>query len=231
TRSGVGNMNAASIASNVTYLHVVPHISGSSGTNYNWSVVNNFIDNRDAWTVISSQDNNGLGPVNNANSPLKRNGAGYNNILYTGTANARLLPSSTKLFEFLTARGNTPLSPGLVADFYSDGVSTVLPGPWPSGAVVLMTRNNNTDHAMLIIDIKRKFMWIGESQIFWSATYLTNNRGIFLDNLMYFTGNAMKYGSHFTDLLLESSDPDSQPAPWDAHWGNNRLAPNGVPSK
>jgi len=56
---------------------------------------------------------------------------------------------------------------------------------------------------------------------------LTNNRVTFLDNLMYFIGNAMKYGSHFTDLLLEASDPAAQPAPWSAYWGANA----GVPSK
>ncbi|MCL2501639.1 MAG: hypothetical protein FWE99_00730 [Bacteroidales bacterium] len=227
TRSGVGNMNVNSIAANVTYLHVAPHIAGSAGNNYNWSVVNNFTDNRDAWMVMITPDNNAIGPMNNSYSPLKRNGAGYNNLEHTGNAYARLLPTNTKVFEFLTARGNTPLDPASVADFDSDATSSVLPGPWPSTAVVLMTRNNNTNHAMLVMDIKRKFLWIGESQIFWRASELTNNRGVFLDNLMYFIGNAMKYGSHFTDLLLESSDSASQPAPWDAYWGANA----GVPSK
>ncbi|MCL2502561.1 MAG: hypothetical protein FWE99_05455, partial [Bacteroidales bacterium] len=228
-RSGIGNMNAASIASNVTYLHVVPH--GTSGS-YNWLVVNNFIDNRDAWTVLSHQATNRDG-INNANSPLKRNGAGYNNVDYIATTiNSRLLPTNTKLFEFVTTRGNTPISHTLIGDFHNDGINTMIPGPWPPGAIVLMTKHNNTNHAQLIVDLKRKFMYIGESQIFWNAANLTNNRNIFLDNFMYFIGNAMKYGSHFTDLLLDDPlDPDTQPAPWDAHWGNNRLVPNGVPSK
>jgi len=226
-RSGVGNMNVTNIAANVTYLHVSPHIAGASGTNYNWATINNFITGRDAWTVLTSSGDNSVGPLNNANSPLKK--AVYNNIVYTGSANARIYPghSATKLYQFLFDKANTPLNPGSVTDFYSDGVSTVLPAPWPTTAVVLMTRNNNTDHAMLIIDIRNKFMWIGECQIFWYDTYLTNNRGLLLNNLMFFIANASKYGTHFTDLLLEPGQPGVQPAPWDTYWGANA----GVPSK
>ena len=233
SQSGVGNMNAT-IAANVTYLHATPHISGSNGTNYSWAAINNYIDTRDAWTVLQTQDNNGVGPMNNVNSPTKRNGAGYGNVTYTGSANPTVYQgygsnpeNQPKVYRFVMDKGHTPLTPAQVASFYSDAVSCVIPAPWPASAVVLTARNGDT-HAMLIVDIKNKFLWIGESQQFWYDTYLSNNRGVFLDNLMYFIGNAMKYGSHFTDLLLEDDQPGAQPAPWDtAHWGANA----GVPSK
>lgn len=228
SRAGVGNMSASSISSNVTYLHVVPHGAGSG---YNWSVVNNFIDSKDAWTVLCVQDNAGVAPANNSNSPLKRNGAGYNNIQDTGTADGRIttIHSHTKVYKFLFDYGNTALTAGQVSDFYSDGISTVLPSPWPSTAVVLATRNNNTDHAMLIIDVKNKFLWIGESQFFWYTNgnaYTDGNRYVFLNNLMHFVGNASRYGSHFTDLLLEDGQPGSMPAPWDDAWGANKWPEN-----
>ncbi len=231
SRLAVDNMNVGSIPGSVNYLHVTPHISGTNGTNYNWSVINDFIANRDGWTVISSQDNNGLFPMNNAQSPTKRNG--YNNSVY-GSSNSwsqvfqdRDVPS--KIYRFVTDQGHRSINPASInsAGFFNDIISNTIPKPWPSTAVVLMTKIDDTTQASLIVDIKNKFMWIGESQIFWHNDYLTNSRGIFLDNLMYFIGNASKYGSHFTDLLLEDDQPEAQPAPWDTYWGNNA----GVPDK
>ncbi len=109
----------------------------------------------------------------------------------------------------------------VVIGFYVDGVANTIPGPWPESAVVLMTKINNDNHAILIVDIEHKFLWMGESQVFWNDTYLTNNRGAFLQNLICFVANASKYGSHFTDLLLEDGATNAQPAPWDNYWGAN----------
>jgi hypothetical protein len=236
TRLGVGNMNVTAIPANATYLHVTAHISGSAGTNYNWSVVNNFIDTRDAWTVFSVQATSARNPMNNPDSPLKRNGAGYQDVSYSVSSawsQVSQVHESSKLYQFVMDRATNPIPTGTPfgnnnVGFYNDGVNCTMPAPWPSTAVVLMTKINNANQASLIVDIKNKFLWIGESQIFWYDSYLDNNRGRFLENLMYFIGNASKYGSHFTDLLLEDGDPDAQPAPWDtAHWGANA----GVPSK
>jgi len=213
---------ASVVPSNVTYLQAA--IDGAGAT-FNWSNVNNFMSTVDGWTVITVQDNAGIAPINNANSPLKM--AGYPNNVYGGANYARLFTgqSSTKLYQFLMDKGHTPITdPNSVADFYSDGVSITMSGTMPSTGVVLMTRNNNTAQAMLVIDIKNKFMWIGESQIFWYNAYLNNNRGVYLDNMMYFIGNAIRYGTNFTDLLR---DDLSVPAPWDSYWGANA----GVPTK
>jgi len=229
-RSGVVyNMNVNNIAANVTYLHAVPQISGNNGTNYNWATINNFIENRDAWTVISIQSND-LNAINNSNSPLKK--AGYGNASYGGATNAAIYTApattGTKIYQFLMDKGNTSLTPGMLSNFFTDGIHTTIPvSGLPSSAVVIMSRASDAGRAILIIDIEHKFMYIGESQIFWRANELnTGNRGLFLNNLMYFTGNAMKYGSHFTDLLNdELSTPI--PPPWDDIWGANK----GVPSK
>ncbi|WP_291527792.1 hypothetical protein [Bacteroides sp. UBA939] len=230
SRLGIGNMNVASIPDNVNYLHATVHIGGTAGTNYDWSVINSFIDSRDAWTVISSQDDYGLPPVNNSNSPTKRNEAGYQDMKYSVSSRwSQVYETDSKLYHFVMDRGHTPLAPSDINSdgFYNDGVSNTIPGPWPSTAVVLMTKINDTNEASLIVDVKNKFLWIGDSQIFWYNAYLSNNRGTFLDNLMYFIGNAAKYGSNFTDLLLEDDQEGAQPAPWDTYWGNNA----GVPSK
>ena len=216
----------ASIAENITYLHFVPQITSTATANsYNWVLVNNFIDTRDAITFIQTQINPEA--VNNPNSPLKR--AGYPSAVYTGAANPTIYTghSTTKVYQFVLDKGHTPLTSSQVAALYSDGVSCWIPiSGLPSSAVALTFRDGG--NAMFIVDIKNKFIWSGESQQFWYDTYLTNNRGIFLDNIMYLVGNAAKYGSHFTDLLLEDTEPGAQPAPWDTDWWGANA---GVPSK
>ena len=231
SRLGVGNMTASSIPAGVNYLHVAAHIIGASGDTYNWSVVNDFIDNRDGWTVLTSQDTYGRGPMNNANSPLKRNGAGYNDLVYSAVAGwAKVRPDQSttprKVYQYVMDKGVNALTPASFPNtgFYVDGVANTIQGPWPESAVVLMTKINNENHAILLVDIEHKFLWMGESQVFWNDTYLTNNRGAFLQNLICFVANASKYGSHFTDLLLEDGAANAQPAPWDSYWGDNAKA-------
>ncbi len=220
-RLGVTNMDVGSIPASVTYLHVTPHISGAAGSNYNWSVVNDFIAERDAWTVISGQDNYGTGPMNNTNSPITN--AGYNDVEYSEVSGwsqvfqDRATPS--KIYEFVMEHSVNQITPAQIGDdFYNDAISTSIPSPWPSTAVVLMTKVNNDSHASLIVDIENKFIYVGESQIFWYDAYLTNGRGLFLENLIFFVAHASMYGSNFTDLLLEEGQPGVQPAPWDSYW-------------
>jgi len=229
-RSGAGALLTAAVPANVAYLHVVPL---SNVPTYNWANVNAFIEGRDAWTVISAQGSYAPVTVNNANSPLKR--ALYPNIIYAdiGATNAVIHTATEsenpKLYQFLMGRRNSPtqamLNPATVASFHNDGTHTTIPvAGLPESAVVIMSKDGRPDRAQLVIDMKNKFMYIGESQIFWNAANLTNNRSVFLDNLMFFIGNASKYGSHFTDMLREDL---AVPAPWDPHWGANA----GVSSK
>jgi hypothetical protein len=113
----------------------------------------------------------------------------------------------------------------------------------PESAVVLITKQNNdsttaasnTNDVLMLLDVENKFIYIGDSTLFWYDAYLTGHRGTFLNNVMYYVANAAKYGSHFTDLLLEGDGGGinprdlgdgrvAQPAPWDeAYWGRNVM--------
>jgi hypothetical protein len=216
----------------VNYLHVIPHISGSNGRNYSWAAVNEYMK-RDALTVIITQDNNGVhsdgqGPMNNAGSPLKK--AGYPNTRYGSDYNAGIYQGHTdhRIYQFVFQHGHTTLAPSdITGYFYVDGINTWIPGPWPETATVLMAKHTSgsdsspiSENAILIVDVKNKFIWIGESQLFWYDTWLDKGRYKLLDNLMYYVGNASKYGSHFTDFLLD--DASAPNALWDAeYWGRD----------
>jgi hypothetical protein len=229
----------SSINASVNYLHVVPHIGGSSGTNYTWNAVNDYMANRDALTVIVNQDNAGIGPINNANSPLKK--ANYPNSTSGGDVNGIIdqSDSSTKMYKFLFDYSKNGLKPGDISNsnyWYVDGINTSLPkSELPNSAVVIISKrvNDSTptagDRALFIIDIEHKFIWFGDSQLFWYDAWLTGDRWKLLENIMYYVANASKYGSHFTDMLLEPGTDlgdgrVAQPAPWDeSHWGKNLM--------
>jgi hypothetical protein len=224
-RLGSGPTTVTSIPASTNYLHTAIHVGGTAGDNYNWTTINDFIDNRDGWTVLVAQDNYGRGPMNNVNSPTKK--AGYNDIVYSaGGGWGRMHPQSgdpSKVYEYVMDRGFTPLTPSnITEDFYIDGVENAMPAPWPASATVLLTRVTNDNNAMLIIDVQNRFLWIGESQLFWYDYYLTEGRGTLLRNIMCFMANASWYGSAFTDLLLEEDMDGAQAAPWDTtYWGAN----------
>jgi len=227
-----GNLTTTSVNPTVSYLHVVPQQGNAAATNWNWAVVHDFINVRDGFVVIAQQSS-ALNAVNNSNSPIRM--AGYNNLVYGVNSNnvqiTETHSSQTKVYQFLMERGNRPLTAAQVQSFHNDGINTVIPGPWPASAVIMMTKTSNDNQAQLIIDPENRFLYIGESQIFWNSSNVSGNRQIFLDNLMFYVGNASKYGSHFTDLFIEDGRTNSQPAPWDDWWGANRMSANGVPSK
>jgi hypothetical protein len=234
-----------SINASVNYLHVVPHIGGTNGTKYTWKAVNDYIADRDALTVIVNQDNEGINSINNANSPLIK--AGYPNSTSGGDINGIIdtRDAGKKVYDFVFSQGKNTLAPGDISNsnyWYIDGINTSLPkSGLPSSAIVLISKrvndNNPTpgDRAMFIVDVEHKFIWFGDSQLFWYNAWLDGNRWKLLDNIMYYVANASKYGSHFTDLLLESNAGPSgngdlgdgrvaQPAPWDeAYWGRNVM--------
>jgi hypothetical protein len=232
-----------SINASVNYLHVIPLIGGTAGTNYTWKAVNDFIADRDALTVLIVQDSPGIGPMNNANSPLKK--AGYPNSSSGGDVNGVVdtRDAGSKVYDFMFGQGKNTLAPGdITASWYIDGFNTSLPkSSLPSSAVVLISKRVNdgsttpSNNAMFIVDVEHKFIWFGDSQIFWNSSNLDGNRWKLLDNIMYYVANASKYGSHFTDLLLESNAGPAgngdlgdgrvaQPAPWDsAYWGRNVM--------
>jgi hypothetical protein len=233
-----------SINASVDYLHVVPHIAGAAGTRYTWKAVNDYIADRDALTYIVNQDAAGINSINNANSPLKK--AGYPNSSYGTDINGVIdtRDAGTKVYDFVFSQGKNTLAPSDITTYwYVDGVNTTMPiDGLPSSAVVLIAKRTSdigtatpSNRALFIIDVEHKFIWGGESQLFWYNAWLTGNRWKLLDNVMYYVANASKYGSHFTDLLLEPTAGPSgngdlgdgrvaQPAPWDTtYWGRNVM--------
>ena len=238
---------ATTINASVNYLSVTAHIGGNNGTNYNWRAVKDYIKNRDAFAIIQSQDDNGVRTLNNDNSPLRDAGyplASYgrdvNGIMYQDADN-----SNTKVWKFLVDESKNKFKPSEIPAnnyWYIDGVNNTLPiSLLPESAVVLVAKKTSdssmtqSDDAMLIVDVENKFIWMGESQLFWYDTWIDHNRSKLLENLMYYVANAAKYGSHFTDLLLESDAGPSdngnmgdgrvaQPPLWDAtYWGRNVM--------
>ncbi len=238
---------ATTINASVNYLSVTPHIGGTNGANYNWTAVKDYLKNRDAFTIIQAQDNYGVAPLNNGNSPLRdagyplvTNGRDINGIMYEDDDN-----SNTKVWKFLVDESKNNFKPSDIPAnnyWYIDGVNNWMPiDQLPPSAVVLIAKKTSdssmtpSNNAVLIVDVENKFIWMGESQVFWYDTWIDHNRSKLLDNLMYYVANTAKYGSHFTDLLLEeNAGPDengdmgdgrvAQPPLWDeAYWGRNVM--------
>jgi hypothetical protein len=237
TNIGTTGTMTSAIDNSVTLLQSV----NQGTTSGQWTTTGNFIANRDAFTVMQVQSSAGRDRLTEATSPLRL--AGYTGTVNYGSydnvaagANGELYSghSHTKVYQFIMDRGNMPLT--AVGGFYNDAINTSIAPPWGDGAVVITTKGTGNG-AQLIIDVKNRFMYLGESEYFNTTTNMNTARTTFLDNLMYLIGNAAKYGSHFTDLLLEDDvtiDPPNtfnskpQPAPWRTdYWGANA----GVPSK
>jgi hypothetical protein len=238
----------ATINPSVNYLHATMHLNGTHGDNYTWNTIKNYMDGRDAWTIFQAQAVDGTDAFNNSNSPFRD--ADYPPVQYGNDRNGTIdtKDSDTKIYQFLVDKGHHEITESLTAGdnyLYIDGINTYMnKNQLPESAVVLVSKytgGENTpigDEAVFVIDIENKFIWIGESQLFWYAYWLRNTWQL-LDNIMYFVGNASKYGSHFTDMFLEADVPEdkqtpevdggryAQPAPWDEYWGANA----GVPSK
>jgi hypothetical protein len=209
----------------VTYIHVSNQ--GRTAT-WNWGNINDRRASNEALFWITTV--NGTGPVamvNSATSPLST----FPNVVgRSGGANSTLNASAatTKVYQFLTSQGNTPFSSA--GPFIVNGAHTTMPmGGLPNGAVPLLIKGGTNDATLVICPVTR-IIYLGESDHF-GTTAQTNNPNVrnFLDNLMFYVGNAAKYGSHFTDMFIEATHPSGRgvPAPWDAHWGDN----TGVPSK
>ena len=249
---GVGpTYTDAPINSTINYLHATIHLRDANADNYTWKVIKDYIKGRDAWTILQAQATNGRRAFNNPNSPFTA--AGYPPVNYSGDYNGMIDPTrdETKIYQFLVDKGHHTISHTLTnggSYLYIDGVNTYLDKTLlPPSAVPLVSKHVDasnsseiSNNAVMVIDIVNKFIWMGESQLFWYDTWIDEERWKFLENIMYFVGNASKYGSHFTDMFLEEDDEEliiqtpevdggryAQPAPWDSYWAPN----GGVPSK
>jgi hypothetical protein len=92
------------------------------------------------------------------------------------------------------------------------------------------------DETVLVIDPKQRFIYLGDTEIFggWINNTSTNggsflpistNQRNFMRNLMSYMGYTMRYGSGFSDLLIddETAAGGGMPAPWDSWWGANAV--------
>jgi hypothetical protein len=191
-----------------------------------WAQVDSYMKNFDTWSLLSTSAS--AAPFDA--SPMRTLGYTssyglYPNGSYYVTNDSRY--TSTKIFQFLMDRNpKQPLAANTTINFYNDGIGRVIiaSGIPSTGVPIIANRTSgdgNYGNASMVIDIKNKFVWMGESQHFDASGNVTGNRKVFMDNLVLFMTNAARYGSHFTDMLLEESQGGTH-APWDAdYWGRN----------
>jgi hypothetical protein len=74
--------------------------------------------------------------------------------------------------------------------------------------------NGNGTGALLVVDPERRVIYLGDGQIF-DGIGGNANAMAFLNNMMIFISNVAKYGSHFSEMMIEGS---TIPAPWDNYW-------------
>ena len=96
-----------------------------------------------------------------------------------------------------------------------------IPAAGLPGSAVAMLHQDNNDRSTLIIDPERNIVFFGETEHF-NQYSPSNNRDLFLQNIVKYMENATRYGSHFTDLLLDGG-ANAKPAPWDSYWGANAI--------
>jgi len=223
TFSGIpGYARSTAIGGATNYVHMCNSYLTAT---YDWTAVNNYRTSTNNGFVAFFGDMNGagnLGAYNSAASPLFNAGYVIANSAAPYTSNLNTAVSSTKVYQFLTTQGHTPIS-SVSGTFNGDGTSTDIP-TIPAGAVPVLTKSNGLPR--LIIDPVNNFIYCGDCQTFDGGT-AADGRATFDDNLMYYIANAAKYGTNFTDMFIEDGQPNAAPAPWDPIWGANA----GVPSK
>lgn len=111
--------------------------------------------------------------------------------------------------------------------FYTDTSRTEV-SAWSDTSTPIIMVNNGTGNALLIIDPKNNTVFLGDGEIFGTTATQTgySNRYYFMLNLQDYIYNAARYGSHFTDMLVDyasTSDACYVEAPWDSVWGVNAM--------
>lgn len=222
------------------------HLSSRKLKIYNWSTINSFIANKDGVTVILGDDADANTVLNDIESPLCQ--AGYSIASEKGGAGASYglavvnnNVSWTRIYQLLMKYGKHTKTPSLSSktqpgagyihfkmDGYRSEATTI-----PFSAVAIV-KNISSGNTIMAIDPKNKLVFLGECQIFESPE---NGKNIdsygdangFMYNFLYYMENAAKYGSHFTDMLIDFVNEGTSslkfnpvPPPWDEVWGNNK---------
>ena len=212
-----------SLTVNSNYLHM--NYYGLAAT-YDWATVKNFRSQRDGLTFVTNDldYNPALSMLNNSSSVL--NGAGYVigpvegiSVGHYGRVNTTTAVAATKIYKMVVngqGGGTTDISGTLNTSgtlMWTDNVSSYA-STYPASAVPLLMTNQN--HVLLTVDPKNNIIYQGENQIF-----DTDNGNQLLANFIIYVKNASKWGSAFTDLMIDDEHEGSQPAPWDPYWGKN----------
>ena len=222
------------IPNDINYVHVTLNF-GDPAPNFTWNRVNEWRESHpDGLTVLTAHNDWGVPYLNLATSPLNSDPEGnvytigYPNAVYGDTTGGdshyiRSASANTKVYQYVMQYAvNKLVASQLPTGFYSDSnnLSSIPVVGLPESAVPML--HNANGRSTLIIDPQRHLVFFGETEHFQNDR-LTNNRGLFLQNVVKYMENATRYGSHFTDLLIESGRPEAQPAPWDSYWGANAI--------
>ena len=235
---GVGNSNnyLTVIPNRINYVHVTLNFDNNAPADFTWGRVNDWrASHPDGLTVLTAHNDGGVPLLNLATSPLNSDpdgnaypesypGAIYGNINPSGDQHwIRSASAGTKVYRYLMQHAVNKLETSdlQIKGFYSDAnnLSSIPVAGLPSSAVPMLHHPNG--RSTLIIDPERHLVFFGETEHFQNDR-LDSNRGTFLENVVKYMEIATKYGSHFTDLLIESG-LDAQPAPWDSYWGANAI--------
>lgn len=219
------------------------HLNTRNLKTYNWSDINTFIARKDGVTLILGDDSDAQSVLNSSSSPLYLtgyrteyggDGSGY------GVAVVNSDVFWTRIYQLLMRYGKYVKTPELSTKtkygaghihFKIDNVrseATSIPR-----TAVPVVKNLRSGRTIMGIDPTTKLIYLGECQLFESpensdiATY--GHGYAFMCNFLHYIENAAKYGSHFTDMLIDfvnlgtpSQKLNPVPAPWDEVWGDNK---------
>jgi len=87
----------------------------------------------------------------------------------------------------------------------------------PPTATSLLNRQTDGRHSVFAIDPKHRIVFIGESQ-----AVGTEYTGI-MDKLKFYMAYTSKYGSAFSNMLIDRPEDGGVAAPWDDVWGANKV--------
>ncbi len=141
--------------------------------------------------------------------------------------------SKTKLWEFIANRTGSGIT--LASDLstnpyggirginYHDGSSSMA-STWPASAIPIAVIGTNPANAGFVIDPKDRVIYIGESLYVGDGGIDSNCRDVW-NNVNFWIAYASRYGSTFSDLLIEDETAagGGMPAPWDDWWGANKV--------
>jgi len=225
--SNVTNFNTA-VNANTTYLHV--STGGLSGST-SWTAVNNFRTGRDALTTYIASDDNSSQRAALTNAIGGLGYGGITNDSYSGTArlNTNSAVQATKIFRFLTTNGYAVQMTNLSNVGFPYNTDRQIFTSVPNNGSVPVITAGGTGNYIMAVDPKNRLIVIGNTLMFNNISSNADAMA-FLNNLMFYVANAARYGSHFTDLLLEANDSANQPAPWDSYWnaGTGGTAVSGT---